>query len=570
MGDPPVGHTDCWEMEPETLVAFRVFSYRLRSLVIAFIFCSFLPIAYFCLVEKSGGNVILGVMPENPTVGSPSVVRLPKRLFLFTLIVSELVPFLARLMIVPVRGWEWLTDYIPDVGAILFLAALNFIPAIWLYALGRTSKRAPLAFWFAAAGGLSFLLWAYGTINIRASSTAALGLLFIPIYAAIAATIGWAIGLIAHASIKSERIRQQLARSICLAALVVATGITINDASAVAKREARFPIVAVREADFVKRIVYPCCPSGSVEVLVLDNFDSDSENEIAVLGTTGIALLKPIDYTVKSKFDFAREDCDGCVHMHPYLVRDGRGSLLVASSDGVADRQGHLLWALKASGFTRLVPIQLSTPGPAFLAYHNSDRIDLHNTDGKVLWSVKVGVSDIGAYVTPEGQRLPFAITGYGKSRGLNLYDHDGNLQRRIPLPEWASNIESIAWPRPGHLLVGSGGGICVLDTDGKEVLRHTIRGISFDPYHGPDGTAVRFDSAKEPYLAVMSHGSSGYARSVLLIFDPDGHLVWQEEVNKLRASLAVPAGERKGEVLLVGGMDGVIEYSLPRREASK
>src|SRR5712692_3153319 len=102
-------------------------------------------------------------MPGNSTAVSSSVVSLPRRLFLFTLIVSELVPFLARLMIVPVRGWEWLTDYIPDVGAILFLAALNFIPAIWLYVLGKASKkRAPLAFWFAAAAGLGFLLWAHG------------------------------------------------------------------------------------------------------------------------------------------------------------------------------------------------------------------------------------------------------------------------------------------------------------------------------------------------------------------------------------------------------------------------
>lgn len=513
---------------------------------------------------------VTNLMPGNPTVGSPSVVSLPRRLFLFTLIVSELVPFLARLMIVPVRGWEWLSDYIPDLGAVLFLAVLNLIPAVSLYLLGKVSKRAPLAFWFAAASGWGFLLWAHGTINLKASSTAVLGLFFIPIYTGIAAGIGWAIGLIAHAIVKSDRIRMQLAGIVCSAALVVAAAIAVNGMSAVAKREARFPIVAVREADFVKRIVYPCCPSGSVEVLALDNFDSDSENEIAVFGVPGIALLNSVGYAVKSKFEFAYENCSGCVHMHPHLVPDGRGSLLVASSDGVADRRGHLLWALKASGFTRLVPIQLPTPGPAFLAYHNSDRIDLHDTDGKILWSVKVEVSDIGAYVTPEGQRLPFAITGFGKSRGLNLYDVNGNLQRRIPLPEWAANVEPIAWPRPGHLLVGGGSGIGVLDANGKEVLTHIIRGTSFNPYHGPNGTAVRFDPAKEPYLAVTSHGSSGYARSVLLIFDPGGHLVWQEEVNKLSASLAVPAGERKGEVLLVGGMDGVIEYSLPRREASK
>jgi hypothetical protein len=498
-----------------------------------------------------------------------SVVSLPKRLFLLALIVSELVPFLARLMIVPVRGWEWITDYAPDVGAILFLAALNLIPAIALYAASKASKRAPLAFWFAAATGLAFLLWAHGTINLRASSTAALGLFFIPIYTAIVATVGWAIGLLVHVIVRPEHIRLQVAQIFGVAVLVIAAGIAVKDTLAVAHREARFPITTVHETDFVKRNVYPCCSVGRVEVLALDNFDSEPGNEIAVFGDAGIALLKPVDSSIKSKFNFAHEECNNCVHMHPYLVPDGRGSFLVASSDGIADSRGHLLWVLKASGFTRLVPIQLSTPGPTFLAYHNNDRIDLHNTDGKVLWSVNIGVSDIGAYVTQEGQRLPFAITGFGKSRGLNLYDLNGNLQRKIPLPEWASNVEPIAWPRPGHLLVGSGNGIGVLDTDGKEILTHVIRGTSFNPYHGPDGTAVRLEAAKGPYLAVTSHGSSGYARSVLLIFDPSGHLVWQEEVNRLGAILAVPAADGKGEVLLVGGMDGVIQYSLPGQEAS-
>jgi hypothetical protein len=98
--------------------------------------------------------------------------------------------------------------------------------------------------------------------------------------------------------------------------------------------------------------------------------------------------------------------------------------------------------------------------------------------------------------------------------------------------------------------------------------LAYTIRDTSFDPYHGPDGTAVRFDASKEPSLAVTSHGSSGYPRSVLLIFDPEGHLVWQEEIKKIGAMLAIPAADSKREVLLVGGIDGILEYSFPLGKA--
>ena len=109
-----------------------------------------------------------------------------------------------------------------------------------------------------------------------------------------------------------------------------------------------------------------------------------------------------------------------------------------------------------------------------------------------------------------------------------------------------------------------------MLDAEGKQVLLHQIEGTSFNPYHGPDGVAVRFDRTTGPYLAVMSHGSSGYARSVLLVFDPQGRLVWQEELNKLRAILAVPRADGRGEVLLVGGLDGVAEYKLDAASASK
>jgi hypothetical protein len=177
--------------------------------------------------------------------------------------------------------------------------------------------------------------------------------------------------------------------------------------------------------------------------------------------------------------------------------------------------------------------------------------------------SVKLPVETVGSYTTPDGVTMPFAITGYRDSRQMRAFDTGGNLAKTISLPDWTANVQAVDWPKPGHLLIGAGNTISVLDSQGKEVLRHVIRDTSFNPYHGPDGTAVHFLSSADPYLAVMSHGSSGYARSVLLLFDPKGKLVWQEETNKLRAILAVPKPTGH-EVLLVGGTDGVVEYSLP------
>ncbi len=497
-------------------------------------------------------------------------VSLPRHLFLVSAAIGLLLPFVARLPSVPLRGWDWFTDYLSGFGGLLFFSACNLIPAAALYGLGRASKRAPLAYWFALAGLVVFLLWAHGTLNLRSSSTAAIGLIFVPIYALVAITAGWGIGWLAHAIAKDDRGRVWMAGVALAAAIFAGVATSVNESTSIVEREARFPVVAVKNVPLSKREVYACCPIGRVEVLAFDKFDSESGDDIAVLGMTGIAVLDAANYTVKSKAAFAHQDCDGCVHMYPYLVPDGKGSLFVATSDGLSDSHGRLLWATKARGFSRITPIPDSQGAASFLAYHNNDRIDLHGIDGKVLWSVKLPVETVGVYVTFDGLRLPFAITGNRSSRRLHVYGVSGKLLKTIPLPEWASNVQAIAWPKPGYLLVGGGSWIGVLDPDGKEVLRHVIHGTSFNPYHGPDGTAVHFHSIEEPYLAVMSHGSSGYARSVLLLFDPKGRLVWQEEVKKLRTILAAPRSTGKGEVLLVGGMDGVVEYSIADASATK
>ncbi len=496
---------------------------------------------------------------------SQPTVQLPKNLLLICLLVAALTPFIARLPSVPFRGWEWFTDYIPGIGGLLFFSAFNLIPGGVLYGLGKGSKKKPLAFWFALAAGIGFFLFAHGTVNMRSSSTAAIGLIFIPIYGVGAVAAGWVIGFIVNAVVKIERGRTWLRWTVLATAISFGVGNAVYESRTTSVREARFPVVSVNELPLSKRVVYSSTTQGRVEALALGNFDKYLGNEIAVLSNSEILLLNPLGYTVKSKSEFKQDKCDDCVHMYPYLVPDGKGSVLVATSDGLADSRGHLLWRLKATGFTRLVPLQTSTNTPLFFAYHNNERMDCHDIAGKVLWSVKLGVSDVSTYVTSDGERLPVAQTGYAKAQEINLYELNGKNRKTIKIPEWGSYVEDVAWPTRGHLLVGAGSSMGVLDPDGKEVFRHFIKDTSFRPYHGPEGTAVLFNPNGQPYLAVMSHGSSGYPRSVLLIFDPKGRLVWQEETKKLSSILSVPQADGKGEVLLVGGMDGITEYSLTK-----
>jgi hypothetical protein len=486
-------------------------------------------------------------------------LSLPHHLFLVSAAICLVLPFLARLPGVPMHGWEWFNDYL---GIFLF-SLFSFLPTLVLFGLGKASRRAPLAYWFAVAILSGFLLWAHGTLNLHSSSTAVIAIVFISIYAIGAIVIGGVLGWLAHTITNDDRTRVLIARFAMIAAVIIGVGISVNESTTIAKREAQFPIVDVKEVPLTKREVYACCEIGRVNVLAIDNFDSAPGNDIMVFGDAGVSILNPQDYSVKSKAAYKQQDCDSCVHMYPYLVPDGKGSFYVATSDGLSDSHGNLLWATKASGFTRTTPITDSQGNLTFISYQQNDRIDLHNVAGGILWSVKLPVETVGIYVAADGARLPFAITGYGKSRQLQVYDLAGKLKKSVALPEWAMNVQSIAWPAPGHLLVGSGSWIAVIDSDGKEVFKHVIQGTSFNPYHGPDGTAVRLRTTEQPYLAVTSHGSSGYARSVLLLFDPRGKLVWQEEVKKLHTIISAPTSDGKREVLLVGGMDGVVEYSL-------
>ncbi len=505
-------------------------------------------------------------MENQAEQGTISSIRLPKRLFLSIFLVGELLPYLARLLGIPAHGWDWFLYYWAPPFGMLFIGVLTLIPVAVLYGLGKASKRAPTAFWFAAIAASGLLMWGHGTLNLRASSTAPIGLIFIPLYATVITVVAWVVGRIIHAQARSDGAKTALVRAVAAVVLIAAVGKVVIDTQTAAVQESRFPATPIQELPLDKRIVEECCDQGRVDVLRLGNFDADPAEEIAVLGDTGVTLLVPGTYAVKAKLPFGGKRCDPtCLGMNTDVVPDGNGVFFVTSSDGLADHSGNLIWELKSDSFRQLVPIRLSANGEiAFFAKHIFDRVERYDRTGKILWTKPLPAAEIAEFVTPEGERLLMIQVGRNSGpQTVRFYGPEGDLHKEITVPEWVMNAEMLAWPSRGHLLIGSGAYIGVVDYDGKLVLQHQIQNTSFRPYHGPDGTAVRLDPDQEPYLAVLSHGSSGYPRSVLLIFEPTGQLVWQEEFEKGHGILAVRRNDGKGEALLVGSINRVIEYRL-------
>lgn len=501
---------------------------------------------------------------------TPNTLKLPNRLFVFSLVVGLATPFIARLIGVPFRGVDWLTAYLAGGIGILFISLFHLIPSLSWYGLGRASRKFPLAYWVSISGGVAFLLYAHGSINLSSSSTAAIGLVIIPVYAVGAILASWFLGCILHFIIKNGKYQYWAALGIGVIAVVYSVIEPAQQSRNIAARESRFPYLAISTLPLEKTVILSGEHLGRVTALSYYNSRKSHQKALSVLSQSNIFLINPENYGVLSKSDYHQENCDGCVHMYSYLVMDDDGSPLVSTSDGVSNKNGKIIWRWRASGFSRVVPIQSRTQRPLFLSYQDTDYIVFHDTTGKELWRKNIPVSDIGVYVTPKGEQLPFAITGHKESREITTYEVDGSKKKSIRIPGWAMDVQAISWPTPGNILVGSGRHFAVLDQNGNEILSHTVQDTSFNPYHGPEGTSIKFSREGKPYLAVMCHGSSGYARSVLFIFDPDGNLVWKEEQKKISAIISLPKAKEGNEVLLVGGLEGIFEYKLKEKRITK
>lgn len=113
-----------------------------------------------------------------------------QRARLLVVIVGILLPYLARLP----RGWDWVLQYAGnEAGAWAFLAAFNAIA--WLAILACTLfYRRPVSVLAPAIAGFGFLAAGHFMLDLSADAQAALGLVFLPIYALVPIAIGGVVG----------------------------------------------------------------------------------------------------------------------------------------------------------------------------------------------------------------------------------------------------------------------------------------------------------------------------------------------------------------------------------------
>jgi hypothetical protein len=321
------------------------------------------------------------------------------------------------------------------------------------------------------------------------------------------------------------------------------------------------PPVLTNELQLVEKRVFSCCDIGTVRDIALSNFDADQKHELALLGSTGVAMLAADDFTVEKQTNFRYTGCDSCYALNETLLPD-KGSFLVATGSGVFDSTGHLIWAAGSIKSRRIAFIPAVNGASQFVGHTDSSVIML-NRHGAMVWVRQLAADDVGSVVSESGERLPFAVGTSEGAREIRIYTLQGDKRKSIRLPFWATSAMPASWPSAAHFVVGAGREIGVIDQEGNEVLHHSIAGTSFVPIGAPRGVAVRFSAGEQPYLAVIvNSGLIEKPRSVLLVFNYARDLVWQREMDQINAVVAIPRAIG-GEALLVGGWDGAVEFSL-------
>ena len=111
-------------------------------------------------------------------------------------LVGILLPYAIRILGMPAHGASWFTSYLGDgIDALLFFGAFNAI--CWgSILLATLTYRHVRSVWFPALLGFAVPAYYHATLDLASSSTAAIGLIFIPIYSLPCVFAGWLIGLL--------------------------------------------------------------------------------------------------------------------------------------------------------------------------------------------------------------------------------------------------------------------------------------------------------------------------------------------------------------------------------------
>ena len=119
---------------------------------------------------------------------------------LAVVLAGVLIPYLARLP----GGVDWLSQYThADLRGWVFLQAFNAIAWGSILAISFLYRN-PVSVLAPSLLGFGYLAWAHYTLDLAADAQAAVGIVFIPIYALLPITVGGAVGYVLDRRLRSR------------------------------------------------------------------------------------------------------------------------------------------------------------------------------------------------------------------------------------------------------------------------------------------------------------------------------------------------------------------------------
>ena len=142
----------------------------------------------------------------------------------------------------------------------------------------------------------------------------------------------------------------------------------------------------------------------------------------------------------------------------------------------------------------------------------------------------------------------------------IEIYNQKFNLIKNIKF-EGLTDFLPADWQNDGSLLltVGNNRGIetVLIDTKGKEQFRFKLSNLSFSIAHLVATETLNIKN--RGYLSVVYSASSSSNRSVMVIFDQNGELIWQKEYQRIFSLTK----SLNNESFIFGGLDGLTEIKI-------
>jgi len=326
--------------------------------------------------------------------------------------------------------------------------------------------------------------------------------------------------------------------------------------------------------DFLSKTLFYEADMPWVSYITEGELDSYPGTEIAIIGRD-LRIIDKATGKLKSKViklpdKVSNEALIGLKRNGQYeIIAQGGGY----GNVGLLDKDGKILWIYRPD--PDLPPFSMTAgdinhDGEYEFYVATDEGLEQLNHSGQKVWKKGDWVYDVAVY--DAGSKEDSFVITILHNGDIKFRDYKGNLLREMKSRIKAHDIELCSWPTPGHILIRNGRSFYILDFNGKIIFRYKLGFFSIpSEIFGIRGTAVKLFKDKKSYLAVVVKFRSSSGLSMLLVFSPEGKLVYKEMIKVTTGLVAIESPYPDGEeVLLVGDGPGVVNIYQPAHKGGQ